>query len=106
MVESHHDQVKLQAEEMVLTNAQNTAFFTAPDQLGIPAATYDQLQLEGMSTVDDLEDFEADYVKRIAENLRCPSGRVPDSMAGIEGGPPAGATLPATPFQFGMKSQI
>lgn len=91
---------------MVLTNAQNVAFYTSPEQMGIPAATYAQLQQEGMSTVDDLEDFEADCVKRIADSLRRPSGRIPDPRAGAVDGPPAGTTMPTPPFQFGMKSQI
>ena len=42
---------------MVLTAAQTTAFFEGADQMGIPHDTVVQLQTEGITTVDDLEEI-------------------------------------------------
>mmetsp|Transcript_26699 Transcript_26699/g.37843 ORF Transcript_26699/g.37843 Transcript_26699/m.37843 type:complete len:548 (+) Transcript_26699:2141-3784(+) len=85
---------------MVLTNAQNTAFFTDPAQMGIPAATLAQVNTEGIITVDDLEDFDDDALKQLADNLRRPGGQVPVDPAN------PGAGMVATPaFVFGAKSQ-
>ena len=46
---------------MVFTAAQTTTFCTSPDQMGVPADTYDQLQVEqGITSVNDLlAEFEA-----------------------------------------------
>lgn len=92
----------------MVTQAQLTAFFTSPDQLGIPAATYAQMQLDGITTFEDLLSFRPgpEDVKRIAEDLRRPSGRIPDPTAGVPGGAPAGATIPTPPFAFPIKPQI
>ena len=87
---------------MVVTQQQLTAFFTSPDQLGIPAATHVQLQSEGIATFEDLLSFKPEDVKRIAESLRRPSGRVPDPTAGAA----AGTTIPTPAFSFPIKSQI
>jgi hypothetical protein len=43
---------------MVLTVAQTTVFFEAADQMSIPNATVMQLQNEGISSVNDLIDFD------------------------------------------------
>ena len=74
--------------------------------MGIPAATYAQMQADGITTFEDLLTFKPEDVKRIAEGLRRPSGRIPDPMAGQANGPPAGATIPTPPFSFPIKSQI
>jgi hypothetical protein len=86
---------------MVLTGAQTTQFFESNDQMGIPNATTIQLQNEGISTVDDLNDFDKDTLQQVADNLRRPGGRVPDPTPGAA----AGATIPTPPFVFGAKSQ-
>jgi hypothetical protein len=86
---------------MVLTNAQTTAFFEQDAQMGIPNETVIQLQAEGISTVDDLIDFDKDTLQQVADNLRRPGGRVPDPTPGAA----AGATIPTPPFVFGAKSQ-
>ena len=86
---------------MVLTAAQNTAFFENPDQMGIPHATVVQLQVEGISTILDLADFDSETLKQLAENLRKPAGRIPDPNPGAA----PGATIPTPPFTFGAKSQ-
>jgi hypothetical protein len=45
---------------MVFTAAQTTAFFEAQDQMGLTASTRVQLQTEGLITVGDLEEFDAE----------------------------------------------
>ena len=86
---------------MVLTAAQTTAFFRDGDQMGIPQATVAQLQIEGITTISDLADFEKETLQQMADNLRKPGGRVPDPNPAAA----AGATIPTPPFVFGAKSQ-
>ena len=86
---------------MVLTAAQTTSFFQDADQMGIPQATVTQLQVEGISTIPDLADFDKETLQQVADNLRKPGGRVPDPNPGAA----AGATIPTPPFVFGAKSQ-
>jgi hypothetical protein len=85
---------------MVLTVAQCTTFYTHADQMGVSAATYAQLQVEGITSVDDLADFDKDSLKQLAGNLQRPGGRVPDPTPGAA----AGATIPTPAFVFGAKS--
>ena len=40
----------------------------------IPDATVIQLANEGINTVDDLHDFDKDYLEQVANNLRLPPG--------------------------------
>ncbi len=63
---------------MPLTAAQTTAFFEQDAQMGIPNETVVQLQQEGITTVDDLVDFDKDTIEQISANLRRPAGRIPD----------------------------
>ena len=86
---------------MVLTAAQTTAFFRDVDQMGIPQAMVAQLQIEGITTISDLADFEKETLQQMADNLRKPGGQVPDPNPDA----PAGATIPTPPFVFGAKSQ-
>ena len=71
---------------MVFTVAQTTTFFKDNDQMALPHATVVQLGTEGISTVDDLLDFDKENLQQVAQNLRRPPG--------------AGAV----PFTFGAKS--
>ena len=86
---------------MVLTNAQVTAFFTDADQMGITQRTVTQLAVEGITTPDDLGDFDKDTLYMVAENLRRPGGREanPDPAAA------PGSTIPTQPYAFSAKSQ-
>ena len=59
---------------MVLTAAQTTAFFEDAAQMGIPHEMVLQLQHEGISTVDDLTDFNKDSLQQLANNLQHPGG--------------------------------
>ena len=86
---------------MVLTNGQVTAFFEFDAQMGIPHATVIQLQAEGITSVDDLIDFDKDTLQQVADNLRRPGGRIPDPTPNAA----AGATISTPPFVFGAKSQ-
>ena len=81
---------------MVLTLNQTTAFFTKPAQMAIPQPTLAQMQNEGITTVDDLADFDKDTLKQLAENLGKPGGQVPNA---------AGQMVPTPVFVFGVKSQ-
>ena len=85
---------------MVFTAAQRTAFFENNDQMGIPHATVVQLRDEGITHPDNLVDFNKDMIKQIADNLRCPAGRLPDPTPGAA----AGVTIPTPPFVFRAKS--
>ena len=84
---------------MVLTAAQTTAFFTDADQMGFPAQTYAHMATEGITTVDDLVDFDSKTLNQLAENLRKPPGRVPAP------GGPAGTTIPTPAFTFWRQIQ-
>eukprot|EP00957_Ditylum_brightwellii_P002230 171577-Ditylum_brightwellii.AAC.1 len=58
---------------MVLTNAQTTAFFEDNHQMAIPHNTVVHLMNEGISSVDDLEEFQKTDIEQIAANLRRPT---------------------------------
>ena len=85
----------------VLTPAQTTSFFHDGDQMGIPQATVAQLQVEGITTIPDLMDFDKETLQQMADNLRKPGGRVPDPNPGAA----AGATIHTPPLVFSAKSQ-
>ena len=69
--------------------------------MGLSRSTVDQLANEGITTVDDLIEFDKDTIEQIAANLRRPAGRIPDPSEGA----PEGATIPTPPFVFAAKSQ-
>ena len=85
---------------MVLTAAQINAFFTDAAQMAIPAATFMQLQHEGIANVGDLSEFDRETFKQVVDNLRSPGGRIPNP----DHGAPPGSTIPRPPFVFGAKS--
>ena len=66
---------------MVLTAAQITTFFTNNNQMGMAQATVNQLANKGITTVDDLAEFDKESLQQVAENLHHPPGRVPDPTA-------------------------
>lgn len=68
--------------------------------MAIPAATRTQLETEGISSIDDLAEFKEEDLKQISENLRRPSGRIPDPSPNAQ----PGAMIPQPPFVFGAKS--
>ena len=86
---------------MVLMAAQMTAFFEDVAQMGIPHVTVIQLQQEGISSINDLADFDKDSLQQLADNLRCPGGCIPD----LNPGAAPGAMILTPPFVFRVKSQ-
>ena len=76
---------------------QTTAVFEGKNQMGILHATILQFQLEGMSGVDDLADFDKDSLKQLANNLHHPGGCIPDPNPVAV----AGATIPMPAFHSG-----
>ena len=86
---------------MVFTAAQTTAFFEDDDQMALAHATRLRLQAEGLTTVDDLIVFEdEEALKQLIENLRKPSGTIPNPN-GV-----AGEVIPTPSFAFGAKSKM
>ena len=56
---------------MVLTLAQNTTFMTnAEHGMAIPAANRPAVVAEGITSVDDLVDFDKDSITLVGTNLR------------------------------------
>ena len=55
---------------MVFTNAQLTAFFENAPQMHLPHDHRLRLAQEGLTTVDDFSDFQADELKIAVKNLR------------------------------------
>ena len=86
---------------MPLTQAQINNFFTEDDQMGIPQATVDRMQQEGIDNVSDLAEFDKESLQLVTDNLRKPGGRIPDPDPNAV----PGATIPTPPFIFGAKSQ-
>ena len=72
---------------MVLTVGQMAAFFMGDNGLAIPAQTVAQMANKGITTIDNLAEFDKDSVETLASTLCC----------GARGGPP---------LVFGAKSQL
>ena len=82
---------------MAFTNDQVRAFFEDADQMAIPAATRPGLDMEGITCVEDLENFTEDDLEQVAQNLRKPAGlmRDPNNWA---------RRVPKAPYVLGAKS--
>ena len=63
---------------MVFTAAQIGAFFSGANQMAIPNETVAALANEGITSVDDLIDFDKDSLRQVTESLRKPGDRVPN----------------------------
>jgi hypothetical protein len=81
---------------MVFTNAQKQAFFLEESQMGIPAETLAQLNVEGIREPQDLAQFDEEDFNKIEKNLRNPPGRVPNPDPDA----PEGSTIPRPPFHW------
>ena len=84
---------------MVLTVNQVTMFFKNDAYMGILYDTRVRIQVEGITTVPDLEDFNKEGIKQIAEMMKCPGGRIPNLNNPT-------TTIAQPPYQFGVKSQM
>ena len=83
---------------MPMSPEEINAFFTERLQMAIPQATVNGgLMTEGISTVEDLGEFEDKDFKAILDNLRRPGGTIPD---------PANANnrIPTPSYVIGAKS--
>ena len=87
---------------MVFTVAQTTAFFEDADKMALAHDTFEALADEGITTVRDLQEFNKEMLKMVADNLRNPGGRIPNPDPNA----PPGATIPRPPFPFGAKSRL
>ena len=83
---------------MPLTAGQTTSFFTNAGQMALVAATRNQIQVEGITQVEDLAELDDKSFDQLVANLRKPAGRVPDPAN-------PGSTMPTPAFSFGVKSQ-
>ena len=71
---------------MPFTAAQNTAFFTNGPQMALSDAARQRLALEGLTTVEDFDDFKKDQINEALKNMRV-------AIPGIPGIPGAAAIL-------------
>ena len=55
---------------MVFNNAQLTSFFTAGGQMALPVNVRARLSSEGLTEIDDFEDFKDDQLKDAFKNMR------------------------------------
>ena len=69
--------------------------------MALPHETRIRLQVEGLDAVADLQEFDEETLKQLAENLRKPGGAVPDPNPGAA----PGAVIPTPAFVFGAKTQ-
>ena len=82
---------------MVLTGAQTTSFFEDNDQMGLAHRTRVFLQSEGITDVDDLEEFVTkDSWNQVLENCKRPP-RIPDPAGG-------GGLVEDQAYRIGAKS--
>ena len=89
---------------MVFTVNQTRSFFTEPDQMAVDALTLPGLAQEGISRIDDLEDFTEEDIKQVANNLRKPAGTMANPNAAEPPTALAPARIPQVPYVFGAKS--
>jgi hypothetical protein len=61
---------------MVFTAAQTAAFFEQADQMCIPRPTVNQLAVEGIVTVQDLEEFDDDSLDTLSARHKSAPGWV------------------------------
>ena len=59
-----------------LSKVKTTFFFTSAKQMEVTKETLTQLGHKGIKKVEDLAEFSKDNWKQVAENLKCPGGRM------------------------------
>eukprot|EP00957_Ditylum_brightwellii_P190963 14540494-Ditylum_brightwellii.AAC.1 len=72
-------------------------------QMEVSKETLAQLDQEGIKKVEVLVEFSKDNWKQVAENLKCPGGRIknPDKEKGNNNP----SMIPQTPSLFGVRTQ-
>ena len=87
--------------KIIITADQVRALFCADNQMTIPVATIVQLVQEGIEHLDDLQNFDKDSLKDVANNLRNTGGRIPHPDPNSQ----ENETISTPPFVFGVNSQ-
>ena len=64
--------------------------------MAVPVATIVQLVQEGIEHPDDLQGFDKESLKDLANNIRNPGGRIPHTDPNAQ----ANATISTPPFVF------
>jgi hypothetical protein len=86
---------------MPLTFNETLSFFGSPNQMAMEVRTMFQRPNEGITTVEDLLEFDEESLKQVVANLRRPAHQVPNTAPGAA----AGSTMKEQPFVIGAKSQ-
>lgn len=87
---------------MVFDAAQTASFFTDADQMALPQTTLLGLLDEGIQEPSDLGEFHDEDLKQVANNLRKPSGTIPNPNYVAGGTEPA--RVPRPSYVLGAKS--
>ena len=87
---------------MVFTVNQTIAFYEDNKQIYLPQATRLQLVNEGLEHIHDLLQFNGELIRGIADNLRRPGGRIPNTDPNAS----PGDMIPTPPFLFRANSQM
>ena len=87
---------------MVFAAAQTTHLFEHANSMALQHDAYVAVQNEGVVAVADLQEFDAESSKMVAESLRNPGGRIPnpDPQAA------AGSAIQMPPCAFRAKSRL
>ena len=85
---------------MVLTVAQTTSFFRDNANMGITARTLQAISNEGITDVEDLEDFHNDDLDHMVENFKRP----PQIIDPAPVAPAIAGLINQAPFQLAAKS--
>uniref|UniRef100_A0A6U5HN96 Uncharacterized protein n=1 Tax=Corethron hystrix TaxID=216773 RepID=A0A6U5HN96_9STRA len=62
--------------KMIFTTVQTETFFQKATQMAIPSIIVTQIAIEGIATVNNLEDFGKDELDQVVSNLQHPPGGV------------------------------
>eukprot|EP00957_Ditylum_brightwellii_P186860 14229334-Ditylum_brightwellii.AAC.1 len=84
-----------------LSKVQTKKFFDNTLSMDLQRVTITQLVKEGINKVEDLDDFDKEMLKQVANSLRKWGGMIQN----LDPGAAAGSIIPQAPFAFGPKSQ-
>eukprot|EP00957_Ditylum_brightwellii_P094087 7163172-Ditylum_brightwellii.AAC.1 len=86
-----------------LTKSQTNTFFASSKQMEVAKETLAQLGKEGIEELEDLAEFSEEICKQVAENLKCPGGRMKNPNKKKDNNNLA--TVPQTLYLFGARTQ-